>query len=148
MKEEIREGLIRIYREIDQLVAAAAPVCVASGRCCRFREWGHTLFLTRMEADYLLETAPPIQGPVDDSFCPYQVGKLCTARENRPLGCRVYFCDPSFQERMPEIMELGISKLRSLADRTGFGWDYAPLHRFLAEHPTREMRHGPSDSSD
>lgn len=130
----VRQELSQIYRDIDALVKQAGPVCQASGRCCRFREWGHTLFLTRIEAEYLLENAPQWDRPIDDSFCPYQVKNLCMAREQRPLGCRVYFCDPSFQERMPEIMELGISKLRALADRTAVGWDYAPLHRFLIEH--------------
>jgi superfamily I DNA/RNA helicase len=29
----------------------AGPVCVASGRCCRFKEYGHTLFLSNLEAE-------------------------------------------------------------------------------------------------
>jgi len=134
MDGSIRLALVEIYREIDNLVKAAGPVCQASGRCCRFKEWGHTLFLTRMEAEFLLEGAPNWTKPIDDSFCPFQVGSLCTARDQRPLGCRVYFCDPQYQDRMPDIMELGISKLRDLANRTGSSWDYAPLHRFLGEH--------------
>ena len=41
---------------------------------------------------------PPYEQPVTADFCPFQKDNLCTAREPRPLGCRVYFCDPAYQE--------------------------------------------------
>ena len=116
------------------MVRDAGPLCRASGRCCRFREWGHTLFLSRVEANHLLSAAPPFSGPIDDSYCPFQVENLCMAREQRPLGCRVYFCDPLYQDRMQEIMENAITRLKALADFEKAEWDYGPLHRFLNEH--------------
>lgn len=127
-------SLRMIYNEADAAVNSAGPVCRSSGRCCRFREWGHTLFLSRLEADFLLSGAPAFVGPIDDSFCPFQVKNLCTARDYRPLGCRVYFCDPQYQDKMQEIMELGITRLKALSDSNNSGWDYGPLHRFLNDH--------------
>lgn len=123
-----------VYEWADSRVAAHAPVCRQSGRCCHFKDFGHSLFLSHLEARILLDGAPfplPEAGHFDDTGCPYQVEGKCEAREARPLGCRVYFCDPSFQEAMPEILEEGISKLKSIADRHGLGWFYAPLHHFL-----------------
>jgi len=127
-------SLRMIYDEADSAVRAAGPVCRSSGRCCRFREWGHTLYLSRPEAEYLLSGAPTFSGPIDDSFCPFQVENLCVAREHRPLGCRVYFCDPQYQDKMQDIMELGITRLKVLSNSNYDGWDYGPLHRFLNEH--------------
>lgn len=127
-------SLRMIYDEADQAVSAAGPVCQSTGRCCRFREWGHTLYLSKHEADFLLEGAPAFSGPIDDSFCPFQVDNLCMARDCRPLGCRVYFCDPQYQEKMQEIMERGISRLKALCDFESKVWDYGPLHRFLNDH--------------
>jgi hypothetical protein len=46
MTEELRRLVRELYREVDAAVAAAGPVCVASGRCCRFKEYGHVLFLS------------------------------------------------------------------------------------------------------
>jgi Fe-S-cluster containining protein len=135
MTETVRRRVLEIYREADAAVAAAGPVCVASGRCCRFKEYGHTLFLTNLEADVLLAAAPAFEQPVSSDFCPFQKNNLCTAREPRPLGCRVYFCDPAYQERSHQITETYLRQLKALAAEHGLQWEYAPLHNFLNVAP-------------
>src|SRR5881394_3432300 len=128
----LRHAVLQLYREVDAEVAAAGPVCVASGRCCRFKEYGHTLFLSHLEADVLLAAAPPYDpAAVTADFCPFQQGNLCTAREPRPLGCRVYYCDPAYEETGSHISEEYLRRLKQLADEHGAGWRYAPLHDFL-----------------
>jgi hypothetical protein len=133
MSDELRRRVLELYREADAAVAAAGPVCVASGRCCRFKEYGHTLFVSNLEADVLLASAPPYDRPASADFCPFQKGNLCTAREPRPLGCRVYYCDPAYQETGGRISEEYLRRLKRLADEHGVGWRYAPLHYFLNE---------------
>ena len=134
MYPELHEQVLELYRDVDRDVAAAGPVCVASGRCCRFKEYGHTLFLSSLEADVLLAAAPPYDpAAVTADFCPFQQGNLCTAREPRPLGCRVYYCDPAYQETGSAIMEKYTRRLKQLAEEEGLAWCYAPLHRFLNE---------------
>jgi len=134
MTPEHRRRVRAIYAAADAAVAAAGPRCDASGRCCRFKEYGHTLFVSQLEADVLLDAAPPFSGPVTPDACPFQVDNLCTAREPRPLGCRVYFCDPSYQETGQTISEMYLRQLKDLADELGVGWRYEPLHVFLNEH--------------
>jgi hypothetical protein len=129
--DPIRQEVLALYAEADREVAAAGPVCVASGRCCRFKEYGHVLFLSNLEADVLLAGAPAYERPVSPDFCPFQKGNLCTAREPRPLGCRVYYCDPSYQETGNRITEKYLRRLKELADARGVAYRYAPLHHFL-----------------
>ncbi|MCI0684450.1 MAG: hypothetical protein L0Y71_20250 [Gemmataceae bacterium] len=131
---ELQRQILDLYAAVDREVAAAGPVCVASGRCCRFKEWGHTLFLSNLEAAVLLADAPAYELPVSADFCPFQKDKLCTAREPRPLGCRVYFCDPNYQLAAQQITEKHLRHLKDLADAHGIAWHYAPLHHFL-NHP-------------
>src|SRR6266478_406450 len=131
---ELHRRVLALYREVDQAVQAAGPVCVASGRCCRFKEYGHTLFLSSLEADVLLAGAPPYEQPVTPDFCPFQQENLCTAREPRPLGCRIYYCDPHYQETGNRITETYLRQLKELAIAAGVPWRYAPLHHFL-NHP-------------
>jgi hypothetical protein len=133
MTPEQRQRVYALYAAADAAVAAAGPRCDASGRCCRFAEYGHTLFVSNLEADVLLAAAPPFERPVSPDFCPFQVNNLCTAREPRPLGCRVYFCDPAYQETGNRITETHLRRLKDLADELGVGWRYAPLHMFLNE---------------
>jgi hypothetical protein len=131
MSPELRSDVLAVYAAADAAVAAAGPRCDASGRCCRFKEYGHTLFISNLEAEVLLEAASPYQKPVSGDFCPFQVANLCTARDSRPLGCRVYFCDPSYQETGIAISETYLRQLKELAEEFGTGWRYAPLHHFL-----------------
>jgi hypothetical protein len=131
MSAELQRKVLELYREVDQAVQAAGPVCVASGRCCRFKEYGHVLFLSNLEADVLLAGAPPYEKPATPDFCPFQKGNLCTAREPRPLGCRIYYCDPNYQETGNRITETYLHRLKVLAEEQGVVWEYAPLHHFL-----------------
>jgi hypothetical protein len=124
---------LQLYEEVDQAVAEAGPVCLASGRCCRFKEYGHTLFLSNLEAAVLLDQAPRYDQPASADSCPFQKDKLCTAREPRPLGCRVYFCDPNYQETAGQISEKYVRRLKQLAEKNNITWRYAPLHVFLNE---------------
>ena len=144
MNAELKRRVLEVYAEVDRAVAAAGPRCDASGRCCRFAEYGHTLFLSQFEAELLLESAPPYATPVSAAGCPFQVGTLCTARDQRPLGCRIYFCDPAYQDRQGEITEAALRSLKHLAGEFGTGWRYAPLHYFLNEAEGR----GPAPAAD
>ena len=128
-----RQELHNLYDDLDASIRSRNPVCELSGRCCRFEEYGHTLFLSEPEAQVLVSEAPAASRPIDDGqTCPWQdLAGRCTAREARPLGCRVYFCDPSFTGDASYLREAFIAKLKELVDRYGLAWNYAPLHRHL-----------------
>jgi hypothetical protein len=129
--DEVRDRVRDLYREVDRDVAAAGPVCVASGRCCRFKEYGHTLFVSNLEAHILLDNAPAYERPVSPDFCPFQKNNLCTAREPRPLGCRIFYCDPSYQEASNQIRVKYLRRLKELAHKLGVEYYHATLHHFL-----------------
>jgi hypothetical protein len=128
-----RADLHALYAALDAEVARLGPVCELSGRCCRFAEYGHTLFLSAPEAAMLLDEAPPPVRPLDQGeSCPWQdASGRCRARAARPLGCRVYHCDPAYQTQGEGLSETFIGRLKRLVDEHGLPWDYAPLHRHL-----------------
>ena len=128
-----RGPLAILYGELDRGVAVLGPVCSLSGRCCRFEEYDHTLFLSAPEAAVLIADAPPPVRPLDaGATCPWQDERgRCTAREARPLGCRVYFCDPAYEGRAPLLTEHFLGRLKALVEDRGWPWGYAPLHRHL-----------------
>jgi Fe-S-cluster containining protein len=148
MNDELRRQALEIYRDTDAAVAAAGPVCVASGRCCRFKEYGHVLYLSNLEAEILLSSAPAYQQPVAPEFCPFQSGNLCTARADRPLGCRIYYCDPNYQETSSHITETMLRRLKKLAQEHAWDWEYAPLHYFLNKAPEGEHNAPPLSNGD
>jgi hypothetical protein len=137
----LADELDQLLRDLDRDIARAKPICQASGRCCRFDEYGHTLFLSQTEADRLLENLPA-GTPVSRGRCPFQINGLCTAREERPIGCRAYFCDPDFAQGQIELSEKYLGRLKDLHRRHLRPWRYQPLHVFLEEwaaaHPPAE----------
>ena len=147
MSEQLRRRVLELYDEVDQAVAIAGPVCIASGRCCRFKEYGHVLYVSNLEAEVLLASAPSYERPVSKDFCPFQKDNLCTAREPRPLGCRVYYCDPSYQETGQRISEKYLQRLKALANEQGVAWRYAPLHHFL-NYPGEAFAERPDEQSE
>jgi hypothetical protein len=130
---QVRSELYALYQELDEAVAELGPVCEISGRCCRFQDYGHTLFLSAPEALLLVSDAPPPARALDaGQTCPWQdMRGRCSAREARPLGCRVYFCDPAFQSHAPELSERFIARLKRTAQEHAWLWNYAPLHHHL-----------------
>jgi hypothetical protein len=126
-----RSTLKRLYEDVDRQVAVHAPRCEISSRCCKFKEYGHTLFLSEMEADFLLEGGLPCLTEAGADVCPYQLNGLCSARERRPLGCRVYFCDPTYDDAQKDISEESIGRLKRFHDTVNRPWRYRPLHEYL-----------------
>lgn len=131
--DAFRASLLAIYTELDAEIARRAPVCQLSGRCCRFAEYDHTLFLSSAELGVLLADAPAPCRPLDrGETCPWQDAQgRCTAREARPLGCRVYFCDPAYEGQAEELSETFLARIKQLTEEFGLPWNYAPLHHHL-----------------
>lgn len=142
----LRAELRECYDDLEHDLARHEPRCVVSGRCCRFREFDHVLYLSGIEARVLLADAPPPVRPLDDgATCPWQdnAGR-CTAREARPLGCRLYFCDPAFASVMPALSEHYHARLKDIAKGHAADWNYRPLHEHLRlAGPRGEDQTGP-----
>lgn len=63
--------------------------------------------------------------------CPFLVDRLCSVHAIKPLGCRVYFCDPSAQIWQQELSEAGLARIRSLHDRHGIEYRYGEWRGML-----------------
>jgi Fe-S-cluster containining protein len=126
------EELRAIYAEFDRATAAVGPRCAASGRCCDFPAWGHTLFTSALEAEVLVAENPLASFDPASALCPYWKERRCTARAARPLACRAFFCDASKEAAMAELHEAHLRRLKDLHDRRGLPWRYAPLLAHLA----------------
>lgn len=131
MNQDLKQGLLSIYDDLAAEITQLAPICEISGRCCRFIEYGHRLYLTRPEAELLLSEGLPDGAEITSGTCPFQIDKLCTAREKRPFGCRVFFCDPNYAGHAEVLTEKYLSHLKRLHQATETPWEYASLHHFL-----------------
>lgn len=130
--------LEQVYALLARDIAARGPACWASGRCCNFERAGHRLYTTGLEAAYTASRAGAGLTPdrvalaISRGNCPYQSKNLCGVHPDRPLGCRVYFCDRSAQQWQHELSEHGLAAIRDLHDRHGVPYLYAEWRTLLA----------------
>ena len=55
-RSEVRDAVVKVYEDLQREIDARRPRCDASGRCCRFEEFDHRLFVTTIElATFLYE---------------------------------------------------------------------------------------------
>ena len=57
--------------------------------------------------------------------CPHAVNGICCARDRRPLGCRIFYCDPAAQDWQGPLTEKLLSRLRDLHERYEVPYFYA-----------------------
>ncbi len=109
----------RLYVELAGEVERRRPVCDASGRCCRFETYGHRMYVSTIElAKFVadLAAASPAERVErwDGTGCVHQVNGLCGVHSLRPLGCRIFFCDPTSTAWQNGVYERLHSELRHL----------------------------------
>ena len=112
-RPEVIRAVADVHADLDRRIAALNPLCRNSGRCCRFGTYGHRLFVTTLEAAYFLAHHPQGLAPSEDA-CPWAIGGACTARDARPSGCRIFFCDPQAQAWQGQLTEEVLGRLRQL----------------------------------
>ncbi len=115
----------RLYVELDAEVAERRPVCVNRGICCDFERFGHRLYVTAVELAYFIANAggPPRAGGLAGA-CPYHERGVCVARVGRPVGCRIFFCDPDAQDWQGPLTERILDRLRQVGAQFGVPYVY------------------------
>ncbi len=72
--------------------------CPSTAECCQLATTGRPPWLWPSEWEVLLERLRRVQRPLPprrvDGGCPFldEVGQRCTVYEDRPFGCRTFFC--------------------------------------------------------
>jgi hypothetical protein len=121
--------LLQLYEKVEaDLAARPGLFCEKSGRCCRFREAGHDLFLTALEFREMVRGGGP-RAESEKGVCPWLEEGLCGNREGRALACRTYFC--SDEAQAAEVTERWHAEIRRIHDRHRVPYDYGALTRHL-----------------
>ncbi|MEE9405035.1 MAG: hypothetical protein V3V20_09080 [Algisphaera sp.] len=146
-RPEVDAALQELYGALDGAIAERGPTCWASGKCCKFDEFGHRLYVTGLEVAWFLNQVE--RGEVDmtaaengagmagqavkvrlpqlaehPGACPYQVAGRCTTHKIRPLGCRIFFCQKGTESWQQDLYESFLKRLQGLHDAHGLAYRY------------------------
>jgi Fe-S-cluster containining protein len=75
---------------------------------------------------------PQVDAARERGDCPFLVDNLCSVQGIKPLGCRVYYCDPTAQQWQMELSEECLSEIRAIHDRHGIEYRYGEWRGMLA----------------
>ena len=110
-RPEIVQAMQAFYTRADRLIVEKSPTCWNKGECCRFGQFGHRLYVTALEVCYYIACGEVAECAADD-VCPHARQGRCHARGRRPLGCRVFYCDPHAQPWQGPLTEGLLGRLR------------------------------------
>jgi Fe-S-cluster containining protein len=136
----VDQQLRALYDDLAAEIARRAPTCWISGRCCKFETYAHRLYITALEVAWLIDrlddaslqrlreaNLPGMDG------CPFQLEGLCSVHATRPLGCRIYFCDPAAQHWQNPVYESFLDRLRALHAQHHIDYRYLEWRAALNE---------------
>jgi Fe-S-cluster containining protein len=125
-RADARAAIEALYAHIQDVIDLRRPICNTSGRCCRFEEFGHRLFVTTIE---LAVFADEVGARGEDrgasvAGCQYQIDGLCSVHAIRPFGCRIFFCDATAAVWQAEQYERFHARIRKLHDDLNIPYFY------------------------
>jgi len=128
-RAELAEAVDAVHAEVQRAIDERRPRCDVSGRCCRFEQFGHRLFVTTLELAVFVGRLKAGGGGAmpagwDGTGCPFQAGKLCGAHLIRPFGCRIFFCDPAADVWQQAQYERFHAAIKALHERFGVPYLY------------------------
>lgn len=131
-REDLAAAVAQIYTDLQKQIDLRRPLCIISGRCCRFEEFGHRLYVTTLELATFLHD---LQSKPDPNWtgqgCPFQINKLCSVHQIRPFGCRLFFCDATSTDWQHEQYKQFHARLRSLHEQLDVPYFYLEWRQAL-----------------
>jgi Fe-S-cluster containining protein len=144
-RPEVHTAIRALYQSLQSQIDIRRPLCQTSGRCCRFDEFGHRLYVTTAEMATFLHDLPPepkapANPPLDHArhrlavlpSCRYQLDGLCSVHAIRPFGCRIFFCDASSIAWQHEQYEIFHNRLKLLHQDFKIEYFYVEWREALA----------------
>jgi Fe-S-cluster containining protein len=139
-RPEVIAAVGKLYAQVQREVDSRRPLCQLSGRCCRFEEYGHRLYVTTIELaafvrallDSGADTVMSLES-WDGTGCPFQLNRLCSVHAIRPFGCRMFFCDATSTQWQNALYERFHAQLKRLHETLAVPYFYVEWRQALRE---------------
>lgn len=138
-RPEVVAALQAVHQLVADQIEARNPACWGSGRCCNFKDSGHLLYTTGLEAAWTVSQLPPdsaltrpaLDAAIARGDCPFLTMNLCGVHLIKPAACRIYFCDESAQAWQHDLSETAHRMVRDLHQRFNIDYRYAEWRTLL-----------------
>ncbi len=126
----------QMYRQLDRKIKSFGNKCDNCKRCCNFQESKLDLFVSNIEFSYFVMNVSESIVP-EGNVCPYLSQSGCSVREFRPIGCRIYFCNPNEGYLQSDIYESSLNDIKKFVGELGLPYGYYRWINVLEEYSRR-----------
>ncbi|HYG74612.1 MAG TPA: hypothetical protein VEK08_06370 [Planctomycetota bacterium] len=122
------DELQALYGRMSAALEPFRRHCTGRGICCNFAKAGHMLYVSDLEAAEMARSGgTPDMAQARDGSCPYLKEKLCSIRDHRAIGCRLYYCDKTYETERNALYESYMKEVRAIEVRYGVAYSYRPV---------------------
>lgn len=127
-----------LYQRLEKDLTLLNPGCNQCGTCCNFSSFGHVLYASGIEVNFIIRNVKVPDFNISDNICPFLKDNQCSIRDFRTLGCRIFYCNPDYKEVLNDVYEKYYRKIKDLSEKYNTQWKYMPFLRQLAEFKSKK----------
>ena len=128
-----------LWLMLDRELPRFGGRCRACGECCDFPRQGHVLFAAKPELDACLAwarenfraTPEGISRSLAEGRCPFWQGRRCAVHPVRPLGCRLFLCNPRSPTDLSRLSQRFHALLAERLAGPDAPWWYGPALAYM-----------------
>ena len=133
LKETLYSELAIVYQRLEKELTQLNPGCNTCGTCCNFSTFGHVLYTSSIEVDYIKQYVEVPDFNISDNICPFLKDNQCSIRDFRTLGCRIFYCNPHYKVILYDLYEKYHCMIKELSKKYNYQWKYLPFLSQLTE---------------
>ena len=142
MAKIAEQAFVELEAVYERLTTELEPLrrkCEMRGICCDFAVVGHMLYVTGLEAEFMSRAGVTVDAAqAEQGRCPFLQGKVCGIRDNRAIGCRLYYCDKTFEDERNALYERYLKQVREIEVRFGIEHSYRPITQVVFQECVNE----------
>ena len=125
--ENLYSELEALYQRLEEELTVLNRGCNGCGTCCKFSTFDHVLYASSIEVDFIKRNREIPDFNVTDNVCPFLKDNQCSIRDFRTLGCRIFYCNPSYKQILCEMYEKYYRMIKELGIKYDVSWRYLPF---------------------
>jgi len=129
-KPDIAAAVEKVYAFIEQANASTGANCLGCGNCCKFKDYGHRLYVSTPELIYLESQIGELKW-AGEMMCPWHTDGRCGIHNSRFAGCRIFFCKGDCVKQ-GELSEEVLRRLKAICHQFNIPYEYKELSAALA----------------
>lgn len=134
---DIYSDLELLYKQLEEELVQINPGCNTCGSCCNFSTFDHILYTSSIETGFITRNVEVPDFKISDNICPFLKSNQCSIRDFRTLGCRIFYCNPRYQEISHVLYEKYYCRIKKLSIKHRIPWKYQPFLKHLTEFKSK-----------